>query len=354
MKKNHVNSDMKNPLGWFENVIINDLTYQYRDDFYTEAQRLYKDKSLLIDYNDNSITYDFAVSDDGCAHRFRYTYADYFKKMVGTEKDNSIALISSRLNDCTTREEKAITTENILNKLYYLIHLLKKKRSLPIRDFPVIPLSLYEIVTSFENIAHHSLPNPLPGIIEEALNPQLHLFSNLVAESDSPLVPDTPGKTIKNANQTSNTNTGGDKSAIEVRAFKWLNEPSVYTSKLYYILIDLKVIMKEEIDITIFNKAFDGKKIETPLKIKWHLKNKHNSYKVPIIRMMNCLMDDLKLIEKVNTKAQYARKIENIFADSAGNLLNATDVTMQNYSKTPSIIEREMLEKLSILKPKQK
>jgi len=271
MKQNHVNSDLKNPLGWFENVIINDLMYQYRDDFYTEAQRLYKDKSLLIDFNDNSITYDYAVSEDGYAHKFRYTYADYFDRIVGIEKGNSIALISSRLNDCTTREEKAITTENILNKLYYLIHLLKKKRSLPIRDFPVIPLSLYEIVTSFENIAHHSLPNPLPGIFEEALNPQLHLFSNLVEESDSNLVPDTPGKTIKNANQTSNTNTEGNQSAIEVHSFEWLEHPSLYTIGLHNILISEGIITERETPLEIFEKAFNGKIIEEPLKIKWPL-----------------------------------------------------------------------------------
>ena len=138
MKNMHVNSDLKNPVGWFENIIINDLMYHYRDDFYTEAQRLYKDKGLLIDYDDNSITYDYVVTEDGYPHKFRYTYADYFDRIVGIEKENSIALISSRLNDCTTREEKSITIENILNKLYYLIHLLKKKRKQPIRDFPVI------------------------------------------------------------------------------------------------------------------------------------------------------------------------------------------------------------------------
>lgn len=259
MKNMHVNSDLKNPVGWFENIIINDLMYHYRDDFYTEAQRLYKDKGLLIDYDDNSITYDYVVTEDCYPHKFRYTYADYFDRIVGIEKENSIALISSRLNDCTTREEKSITTENILDKLYYLIHLLKKKRKHSIRDFPVIPLSLYEIVTSFENIAHHSLPNPLPGIFEEARKPSLKSFSNLIEQSDSNQMPNSISEAIKKTEKTSNNNTEGDKSTKAVHSFKWLNEPYFNTLRLYEILTELKVINEAETDFTIFQEAFSGK-----------------------------------------------------------------------------------------------
>jgi hypothetical protein len=353
MKQNHANSDLRNPLGWFENVIINDLMYHYRDDFYTEAQRLYKDKSLLIDYNDNSITYDLAVSDDGYAHRFRYTYADYFDRIVEIEKGNSIALISSRLNDCKTREEKAITTENILNKLYYLIDLLKKKRKLPIRGFPILPSSLCEIVISFGNIAHYSLPNPLPGIFEEALNPQLHLFSNLVEESDSNLVPHTSTDTIKKPNQTSRTSAEGNQSAIDVHSFEWCVYPSLYTMGLHNILISEGIITEKETPLEIFEKAFNGKIIKEPLKIKWHLKNNRGSYKAPIIRMLMYLMDEAQLLKKIEVKNDFARMIEEIFVDSTGNFLKATEITMQNLGESPSIEEKRMIDNLSTMKVKQ-
>lgn len=68
--------------------------------------------------------------------------------------------------------------------------------------------------------------------------------------------------------------------------------------------------------------------------------------------MMNCLMKDLKMIEKVNN-AQLARIIENIFANSTGDLLTGTVSTMYQLGKNPSINERKMINMLSNLKSKQ-
>lgn len=346
MNKNHKISTLKNPLGWFENVILNDLTYSYRDDFYKEAKRLYSNNNLSIDRNDNSITYDYLITDDGYAHRGRYTYMNYFESIVKLEKEISIALISAMLNNCATGEKIITTNKIILNKLNYLIETLKKMRNYPIREFPVLPISLYEIVCSFQNMALYSLPNPLPAIFEEALNPPLHLFSNLIEQNDWIHTHNTPLETNKNDDQNSKTNTMYEF----LCSFKWLKDSHLYSLWLYDILVSAEAIKKEETSIEVFNKAFDGNKLEKPLLIRWHLTNNHKSIKAPIIRMINYLMDDLGLIEKVTIKSQKAKMIENIFAAPDGKLILATEQTMHMLGKKISINENDLLNKLSSYK----
>ena len=347
------NSDLVNPLRWFDSFIENNLPFCYRDDFFSEAKRIHQYNDLEIDYENDSFSYTFITSDDGWKHKDTLTYSKYLNDIVEFEKVKSIKLIKQKTEPCTSDGEIIFILKTLTDQLTNIINRLKKKNGHPIREFSFIPTGIYGIVDHISSAYASFLPNPLPEIFAEAKSPPLNLFSNLL---DKPKIIEK----VKNDTQKGNKSELGNDRGIddfnsknEVLSFQWINNPEHFTTELYYILIDLVIIKASETDILKFRKAFNGLIINEPIMIKWHLKNNRNSFKVPIIRMLNYLMNDLKLLQKVNLKAEYARKIENIFIGSDGKNLKATEVTLQNIGRLPTIGEKDMLTKLANLNTKK-
>jgi hypothetical protein len=316
-------SDISNPCRWFDSFVTNDKPYRYRDDFYIEAKRKYQDRIIEIDYNNDSFTYSMVVSDDGFNHPTIYHYADYLSfEIINLEKEKSISLIKKKIESCGSNEAIIFTLKVISNQLTHVINLLKKKRKLPIREFPCIPLGVYGIANYLLSAHQSFLPNPLPEIFEEAKNPQLDLFSNII---------DQPIQKSKITGNSEKTEEKEKKKNIVTKSFKWKSSLKLYNIWLYDILKDVGAINEKETDIEKIEKAFSGEELTESLNIKWHLIHRNDSIKIPIFIFIDFLIDDLQILEKVETDAELGRMIQRIFVNPEGKSVEAIGVSRTNY-----------------------
>lgn len=354
-------SDISNPFRWFESFVSNNLPYRFRDDFFSEAKRFYQDQDLEIDYENVSATYTLVKSLDGWPHSNTWKYSEYLEYIFNIEKEKSRKLIIKKTESCNSESEISFILNAMTNQLTHIINMLKKMYGFEIREFPCIPLTVYEIVEYMFSAHHSFLPNPLPDIFEEAKNPPMHLFSNLhelhqnilnsVATSNLNKEPleDSLTKSIIIGDIKRKKNS--KISSPEICGFEWQRNPEKFTLLLYQILIDHDVIKADETDFDTFSLAFTGNAIQSPLNIKWHLLSSSKSNKAPIFRMFFYLADVLNIIKSFESDAELARKVENIFVDTTGQKFKALTMAICDTGVNFSMLEiplKNSLDKLMV------
>jgi len=344
-------SDIKNPLRWFDSFISNNKPYRFRDDFYAAMQKDYEDSK--INYFDNSVSVINFTTSDGYEHKTTIRYSHFLKAIIEYEVNISKDLLKEQIELIHSKDELIICINKNLNQLEHCINMLKRNYNTSIREFDFVPLGVYKIVDYLKSAHTSFLPNPLPRIFEEATNPPLHLFSNIY-KSDENVV--SPSNLKKDSNQSKNDEL--ESSKVEknysqnnkrvVNGFEWLGDNTNYAYNFYNILIDYEAIKKDEIDYHTFFMAFNNEEFKEPLKIRWHLESIHKSFKAPLFRMLIYLYEDLKVIKKPDSNADFARKVNQIFVDGEGKPFKALDVAFNDTGKKFPLAEIPLKEALDL------
>jgi len=137
------------------------------------------------------------------------------------------------------------------------------------------------------------------------------------------------------------------KNSKDIKGFKWKINPEENTYELYKFLTDkeIKLIPLDKETADNFKAAFSGRIIKEPLKIKWFHQSKRGDIKPGILRVINHLMFDLKLLEKINIQSQLADTIEAIFYDPYRDKpIEHVAVSISQNKKTKGVIKDMMLE----------
>lgn len=367
-------SNINQPCLWFDDLININEPYRFKENFLKVAEDNNKLSGGATDYSDLSYTYFSTYEIDGKKDEFTATYLDFIKSIVKLQVGISKVLISEKIESCQTQEHTKIVINNIINRLQFLIAQLKKRRNLPIRAFESIPLGLYALLRYLQEAHGSFLPDPLPVIFAEAQNPMIEQFSNLYDPpediiktiaatncTESILADKDVLPLANNEKETSESNKilsrrdqealsfGNKKSIIKIKSFSWIRNAESLTLHLYEILVEQKAIYKEETDFNLFCLAFNGEEVKQQLGIKWHLKSTHKSTKAPILRMFDQLINELFLINKIESDGDFARLIEKIFVDKHGNNLIAVHSTKIEIGKSRSIEEKQLYESLKKL-----
>ncbi|NVN96736.1 hypothetical protein HXX01_00590 [Candidatus Nomurabacteria bacterium] len=352
-------SNENHPVLWFDDFIKTNQPYRFKQDFFQSAKENHSE-GLVIDYEGVAFSYTDFVANDGYELRTNISYSNFLEGIVRIQKEKSKELIFNKIASCTSLGASKLFLGTTIDRIQYLINMLKRHNNTSLRDFPDIPMSLYDILNYIEEAHGSYLPNPLPAIFSEAENPQIQQFSNLIISHDGDLFPtNSIYKEAESAvcdqqssqSELPDNNTKPDKLEVEMlQSFAWLGDDQ--SEILYTILKEKGAIKEDETNLDIFKSAFNGKPLEKPLEIRWHLCNSYKSLKAPIIRTIYYLSNELLLLKPTETKSELARRIKNIFVDPRGNRFAAVEITIQNMSKKLSWPEKILLEGLQSMRKK--
>lgn len=355
-------SDLEHPFQWFDDLIIIDQPHRFKNNFYSDADQ-FKDYNLIKHITEDAISYDSENKIDGHPIRSNFTYSSFLNHIITYQKRRSKELIFKKIENCSTTDQAKFIIQKMIDRLGYLVGLLKKHRNYPIREFSSIPLGVYDLINYIQEAHRTLLPNPLPDIFIEAQNPSLIEFSNLLDPEDDILdVKKKEDITEKQFLALSNESKGKKEIKTDtnihlkhtVKSFSWVFNSNQFTLSLYKIFITRKVIDMNETDFLTFSQAFNGSEITHPLEIKWHLMSSQKSYKAPIIRIINYLSVNLNLLNIDTTKVGFSRQVENIFVDPKGNKFISIQASLAEIGNKPSIHETVLLKDLAQLKSVKK
>lgn len=340
-------STIDQPYLWFDSLIKVDTPHRFKNMFYNDADRLIAEFGGYKEFTEDSFKYfdtKFSTDEEGTTG----TYAFFLQAIINTQVIISCDLIDKKIDSCQTEEEVKFILQKLINRLEYLLGLLKERRRLPIREFSSIPMGLYAILKYISKAFNSYLPSPLPNIFCEAESPKLEQFSNLYIPAKETIYIESKDQNItENQSPESDLHLENEKLISEskksnkkIKSFEWNDNGDKYSLQLYEILVKQKIIVKKETSFETFALAFNGQEIKKPLDIKWHLKSSHNSVKAPIIRLFEFLMnDEYKLLKKINFDCEFAHKIENIFVKEHGEKIKSTQASVLGIGKAKSSLE---------------
>lgn len=334
------NSDLENPIRWFDEFILEGTPERYVRDFFRDAENKNLAK-LQIDYNNDSYRYVEINLLDKWENKIYVTYTNYLMGILAFETHRSCSLIDSNVLSCATEDSIRLLIKKLLNRLKFLSEKVASPKYYQGSKYPIIRETLATLISHIYDAHSAFFPDNMLILIENTQSANEYPNISVPEANTNQMV----------ANDVTATNKDTSSPLKEnVKGFSFINNTGNSIFGLYDILISLDIIKLEETDFVKFSQAFSGNELKAPLEIRWHLLNQHKSVKVPIIRMINHLSDQLQLLKKVSKISDAACKIENIFVDQDGKKLNATEITMYNFGKKLSISENIMLKALDKLK----